>query len=82
MPVCVTSRSAFPSSYEEAEALGLISGDEFTKCPVCGCERIERKHESLEECHGWLVGEYTAVCHSCGEELGIWDHGAIFPAYL
>ena len=78
----VTLRSTFPSSYEEAEAMGLIRDNEFAKCPVCGCERIKRKDERLEEFHGWFVAEYTAVCEECGAELGIWDHGAIFPAYL
>ena len=73
---------AFPSSYAEAEAMGLIRDGEFAKCPVCGCERIEHTHESYEEFHGWFVAEYTAVCGGCGAELGIWDHGAIFPAYL
>lgn len=82
MPPRVTLRSTFPSSYEEAEAMGLIHDDEFVKCPVCGCCNVKRTRESLEECHGWLVGEYTAVCGECGAELGIWDHGAIFPAYL
>ena len=82
MTPTITLRSTFPSSYEEAEAMGLISGDEFTKCPVCGSCDVRRTRYSLEECHGWLVGEYTAVCGGCGAELGIWDHGAIFPSYL
>ena len=72
----------FPKSYAEAEAMGLIRGGEFAKCPVCGCERIERRGVEYDECHGVCLARYEAVCGGCGEELGEWDHGAPFPAYL
>lgn len=82
MKAHITLRSTIPSSYEEAEAMGLICDGEFTKCPICGSTNVKETRFCYEECFSYVLAEYTAVCGECGQELGIWDHGAIFPAYL
>ncbi len=78
----ITLRSTIPSSYEEAEAMGLICDGEIVKCPICGSTDIRQTDEYYEECHSYVLAEYTIVCGECGQELGVWDHGATFPAYL
>jgi hypothetical protein len=78
----ITLRSLRPSSYEEAEDMGLIRDGEIVKCHICGSSDVRRTKSCYEECHSYVLAEYTVVCGECGAELGIWDHGAIFPAYL
>lgn len=62
--------------------MGLIRDDEFVRCPVCGSYNLKQTNSCYEECHTYLLVEYTVVCGECGQELGTWDHGAIFPTYL
>lgn len=78
----ITLRSTLPSSYEEAEGMGLIRDGEIVKCPICGSDYIKLTNERYEECHGYILSEYTIVCGECGQELGIWDHGGLFLSYL
>lgn len=82
MKARVTLRSTIPSSYEEAQAMGLICDGEIVKCHICGSDNIKRTKECYEECHGYVLSEYTIECGECGQELGIWDHGGLFLSYL